>query len=89
MKKESSDPAVIAGGYDGGRLWVANFPGMSGCWAEGGNRDEVAARAPETLGMYIRSCIDAEIPIPEPLDIEELKGAEVGEVLLITCCVEV
>ena len=33
MKKEYSYPAVIAGGYDGGRLWVANFPGMSGCWA--------------------------------------------------------
>ncbi|MEG1798966.1 MAG: type II toxin-antitoxin system HicB family antitoxin [Synergistaceae bacterium] len=88
MKREYSYPAVIAGGYDGGRLWVANFPGLSGCWAEGESRDEVVSRAPDTLGMYIKSCIEAEIPIPEPLDAAELRSADVGEIMVITCFAE-
>ncbi len=35
MEKEYEYPAVLAFGYDGGRLWVVNFVGLSGCWVEG------------------------------------------------------
>ncbi len=34
MEKEYIYPAVLALGYDGGRLWAANFVGLSGCWVE-------------------------------------------------------
>ena len=52
------------------------------------DRDEVVSRAPDTLGMYIKSCIEAEIPIPEPLDATELRSADVGEIMVITCFAE-
>lgn len=85
MKKEYEYPAVLAFGYDGGRLWVVNFVGLSGCWVEGEDREDVLRRAPEVLKEYIRSCIEAEWPIPEPPGIEDLKAANVGEVITVRC----
>lgn len=85
MKKKYTYPAVIADGYDGGRLWVANFPGLSGCWAEGATREDVVSRAAETLRLYIESCLNAEWPIPEPMTAAELENANVGEVMLFSC----
>ncbi len=81
--KEYIYPAVVAYGYDGGRLWVANFVGFSGCWVEGEDRDDVLTRAPEVLGEYIRSCLAAEWPLPEAPDVAELEAADVGEVIMV------
>ena len=49
MEKEYVYPAVLAFGYDEGRLWAANFVGLSGCWVEGEDREDVIKRAPEVL----------------------------------------
>jgi len=52
---------------------------------EGEDREDVLRRAPEVLKEYIRSCIEAEWPIPEPPGIEDLKAANVGEVITVRC----
>lgn len=85
MKKEYVYPAVLASGYDGGRLWALNFVGLSGCWVEGEDKKEVIKRAPEVLKEYIRCCLEAEFPIPEPPDAEELEAADAGEVIIVKC----
>ena len=88
MKKKYTYPAIVADGYDSGRLWVANFPGLSGCWAEGPTREDVVSRGEETLRLYIKSCLDAEWPLPEPTAEEELENANVGDVVLFSCELE-
>lgn len=85
MEKEYVYPAVLAFGYDGGRLWAANFAGLSGCWVEGEDRDDVIKRAPEVLKEYIKCCIEAEWPIPEPPKVGDLEEADAGEVILVKC----
>ena len=86
--KEYAYPAVVAFGYGGGNLWVANFAGLSGCWVEGTDRDEVLRRAPYVLSEYIKSCLAAEWPIPDAPDAEELREANAGEVIIIKCVVK-
>jgi predicted RNase H-like HicB family nuclease len=81
--KEYEYPAVVAFGYGDGELWVANFPGLSGCWVEGKDREDVLKRAPAVLMEYIRSCIDAEWPVPEAPDSAELQDADAGEIIMI------
>lgn len=82
-----SYPAVVSNQYNDGNLWVANFPGLSGCWVEGADRSDVVARAPETLREYVLSCRRADWPIPNAPDAEELKMAEVGEVIIVSCII--
>ena len=85
MEKEYIYPAVLAFGYDGGRLWAANFVGLSGCSVEGEDRDDVIKSAPEVLKEYIKCCIEAEWPIPEPPKVGDLEEADAGEVILVKC----
>ncbi len=85
MKKEYAYPAVLAFGYDGGRLWVANFVDLSGCWVEGEERNDVIKRAPDVLREYIHCCVEAGCPIPEPRPVEDLEAADVGEVIVFRC----
>lgn len=85
MDKEYIYPAVLAFGYDGGRLWALNFVGLSGCWVEGEDRDDVIKRAPEVLKEYLKSCIEAEWPIPQPPNVGDLEDADAGEVIIVKC----
>ena len=87
MEREYVYPAVLAFGYDGGRLWAANFVGLSGCWVEGEEREDVINRAPEVLREYIKCCIEAEWPLPEPSKAEDLEAAGAGEVIIVRCSV--
>lgn len=82
-EREFVYPAVLAFGYDGGRLWVANFVGLSGCWVEGCDKDDVVRRAPAVLAEYVKSCREADWPIPEPPTVEELEAADVGEIIMV------
>lgn len=85
--KEYIYPAVVAFGYDGGKLWVANFPGLQGCWVEGEDRSDVIERAPDVLAEYIKSCIAAEWHVPAAPDRAELEAADAGEVIMIKTCI--
>ena len=85
MEKEYAYPALLAFGYDGGRLWAANIVGLSGCWVEGEDREDVIKRAPEVLKEYLKCCIEAEWPIPEPPKAGDLEAADVGEVITVRC----
>lgn len=85
IEKEYIYPAVLASGYDGGRLWAVNFVGLSGCWVEGEEREDVIKRAPDVLREYLKYCAEAGIPFPEPPRIESLKEANVGEVITVRC----
>ncbi|NLD05548.1 MAG: type II toxin-antitoxin system HicB family antitoxin [Synergistaceae bacterium] len=85
MEKEYVYPAVLAFGYDGGRLWVANLVDLSGCWVEGEDREDVIKRAPEVLKEYLDCCIQAEWPIPIPSKVEDLEAVNVGEVITVKC----
>ena len=85
MEKEYAYPALLAFGYDGGRLWAANFVGLSGCWVEGEDREDVIKRAPEVLKEYLKCCIEAEWSIPEPPKAGDLEAADVGEVITVRC----
>ena len=71
MEKEYAYPALLAFGYDGGRLSAANFVGLSGCWVEGEDREDVIKRAPEVLKEYLKCCIEAEYRVEDPLIMEE------------------
>ncbi len=84
MITEYTFPAVVAGGYDGGRLWVANFPGLSGCWVEGQSREDVVTRAPAALEEYIKCSLEADWAIPEAPFEDELLATGLGEVMLFT-----
>ncbi len=85
MEKEYVYPAVLAFGYDGGRLWVANFVNLFGCWVEGEDREDVLKRAPEVLKEYLQCCIEAGWSIPEPQTVEDLEKIDVGEVITVKC----
>lgn len=88
MGKEYRYPALLSFGYEGGRLWVANFVGLHGCWVEGEDKEDVVARAPGVLGEYLRGCIDAGIPIPHAPPAEELRALEMGEVMMVSACIK-
>ena len=81
MAREFAYPAVVSNEYEGG-LWVANFVNLTGCWTEGQDRNDVIHRAPGTLAEWLRSCLEAGWPVPEPPSAEELEKAQLGEVLL-------
>ena len=85
MEREYVYPAVLAFGYDGGRLWAVNFVGLSGCWVEGEDKEDVINRAPEVLREYIKCCIEAEWPLHEPSKAEDLEAADAGEVITVRC----
>ena len=81
MAREYSYPAVVSNEYEGG-LWVANFVNLTGCWTEGADRDDVVRRAPEALSEWLKSCLDAGWPVPQPPAAEELRKAQLGEVII-------
>lgn len=88
MKKEYVYPALLLFGYEGGKLWVANFVGLHGCWVEGEDKEDVVSRAPAVLGAYLRSCFEAGIPVPEAPDADELHALGMGEVITVRACFE-
>ena len=83
MAREYCFPALLSFGYEGGRLWVANFVGLHGCWVEGEERDDVIARVSPVLREYLRCCDEAGINIPEAPDADELRQLNIGEVLQV------
>lgn len=83
MEKEITYPALLSFGYDGGKLWVANFVGLRGCWVEGPDRADVVSRAPAALGEYLRGCLEAGIPIPDASSADELRELGMGEVITV------
>jgi predicted RNase H-like HicB family nuclease len=85
VKEEYVYPAVISNAYDGGKLWVANFPGLKGCWVEGSNRDEVIKEAPKILREYLGYFKKNNLRLPEPMGIKTLERAGIGEVIEIKC----
>lgn len=88
MEKEYIYPALLLSGYEGGKLWVANFVGLRGCWVEGGDKECVIARAPAVLGAYLRGCFEAGIPVPDAPDADELRALDMGEVITVRACFE-
>ena len=78
-------PAIVSNQYNDGSLWVANFPGLSGCWVEGLCREDVIARAPSVLSEYVSSCQAANWPIPEAPNVKELTDTGSGEVIIVSC----
>lgn len=82
MGREFTYPAIVSNNYMDG-MWVANFVGITGCWSEGEDREDVVRRAPEVLAEWLKSCVAADWPIPEPISVEELKDANAGEVILV------
>lgn len=81
--KRYSFPALLSFGYEG-RLWVANFVGLRGCWVEGEDREDVLKRAPSALGEYLRGCLESGVPIPNAPDAGELRALQMGEVMVIS-----
>lgn len=88
MVREYNYPALVSCGYDGGRLWVANFVGLHGCWVEGGDREEVVLRAPSVLREYLKSCLAAGINLPDAPDAGELRELDAGEVIVVSASLE-
>lgn len=78
-------PAIIISGYGDGALWIANFVGLTSCWVEGRDRGDVVKRAPLVLAEYIKSCIEAHWPIPDPPSASELEATGLGEVITVCC----
>jgi predicted RNase H-like HicB family nuclease len=76
-------PAIIISGYGDGTLWVANFVGLTSCWVEGKDREDVIRRAPAVLAEYIESCVKAHWPIPDPPSVDELESTKLGEVITV------
>ncbi|MDY2983808.1 MAG: hypothetical protein SOR75_00570 [Synergistes jonesii] len=68
---------------DGGDIWIGNFPGLNGCWAEAPSRGKVLHSAPLVLHEYASACRELKWPLPEAPSVDELKEANVGEVFLI------
>lgn len=81
MSKEYIVPAIVSNEYDSGKLWVVNFPGFRGCWVEGASRNDVITRAPKVLKEYLDYLIENSGKIPDIMDIEEMKKANIGEVI--------
>lgn len=75
-------PALLSFGYEGD-LWVANFSGMPGCWVEGKDREDVIARAPAMLALYLEGCLNSGIDIPKSMDADDMRETGLGEVLMI------
>ena len=74
-------------GEDGGdydKLWVANFPGLSGCWCEGSGRDEVISLMEDTLGRYLAFRELSGLPLPEPSPADFLEDMEIGDVVSVS-----
>ena len=67
-----------------GTLWIGNFPGLNGCWAEGASEQEVISRASGVLRQYADACREMEWQIPEAPTVKELEAANAGKVILIT-----
>lgn len=88
MIREYSYPALISSGYEGGRLWVANFVGLHGCWVEGCDRDDVVLRAPSVLREYLQGCLAAGINLPDAPDAGALRGLDAGEVVMVSVSFE-
>lgn len=88
MVREYSYPALVSCGYEEGRLWVANFVGLHGCWVEGGDREEVVLRAPSVLREYLKSCMAAGINLPDAPDASELSELDAGEVIIVSASLE-
>lgn len=88
MPRRYSYPALLSRSYEGGRLWVANFVGLHGCWVEGEEREEVVARAPRVLEEYLKSCLEAGIPLPDAPDAGSLRALGAGEVMVVSASVE-
>lgn len=87
MVREYCYPALLSFGYNGGRLWVANFVGLRGCWVEGEDMKDVVARAPSVLGEYLQNCLEAGVLIPEATDADELRALGLGEVIMVRAVV--
>ena len=84
MKDRYSYPIVIYRERDGAKvLWIGNFPGLNGCWAEGASKEEVLDKAPSVLHEYAKACRELEWPLPEPPSKSELEVTNVGEVFWI------
>lgn len=86
MEKQCVYPALLSFGYEGGKLWVANFVGLHGCWVEGEDRGDVISRAPVALGEYLSGCFKAGIPVPGAPDADELRELDMGEILSVRAC---
>lgn len=84
MEKERVYPALLSFGYEGGKLWVANFVGLRGCWVEGADREDVVSRAPAALGEYLHGCLEAGMPIPGAPSADELRELGMGEVIMVS-----
>lgn len=88
MEKGYIYPALLSFGYDGGRLWVANFVGLHGCWVEGEDREDVISRAPSVLGEYLLGCFEAGMQIPSPASADELRSLNMGEVIEVRALID-
>ncbi|MBR4401203.1 MAG: hypothetical protein IKT09_05845 [Synergistes sp.] len=66
-----------------GYIWIGNFPGLNGCWAEDRSRDKVLASAPFVLHEYASACRELGWPLPEAPSLKELEDSGVGEVFVI------
>lgn len=88
MEKEYIYPALLSFGYDGGRLWVANFVGLHGCWVEGEDREDVLSRAPSVLGEYLSGCFEAGMPVPCPASSDELRSLDIGEIIEVRALID-
>lgn len=77
--------AIVSNEYNGGNIWVLNFCGLRGCWVEGNSKSEVTEKAPQVLREYLKYFIENNLSLPSPMDVEELRQANIGEVVKITC----
>ena len=66
-----------------GDIWIGNFPGLNGCWAEDKSREKVLASAPYVLHEYASACRELGWPLPGAPSLDELEEARVGEVFVI------
>lgn len=68
---------------DDGDIWIGNFPGLNGCWAEDRSRDKVLLSAPSVLHEYASACRELGWPLPEAPSIKDLEDAGIGEAFII------
>ena len=73
-------PAVI---HEEDGTYLAEFPDLEGCFADGESVAETLENASEALGMHICSLYDRGIEVNEPTDIRMIDAPEDRTVYMV------
>ena len=57
--------------YEDGGYWC-EFPDLDSCFSQGDSEQEIVENAKEALEGFVESCLERNIPLPEPTPITSL-----------------